>query len=270
MSPTKFSAVSGGTRFTRPTLRPLGTSALPVPGDAVENIIKDKYDKHGFTQAPSPSRGLTMPCRPILIVAFPFFICRLLVNFAGRRARRRCRNRSYSRPRLSGTMSILQPERQRAVRPARPQCRGLGVSQGQHSAAGLPGQGHRRDLLLPLVDLPQSASSRRPTASSSRNSCPRSVGPASTTRSTAPPAITCTKAAGSTIPKYLDDYSLFWFRKGGSPRSYSFWAADSLWSRFQVTGDDRLLKELLPDLIDNYEAWESDASRRQRPVLADR
>ncbi len=57
-------------------------------------------------------------------------------------------------------------------------------------------------------------------------------------------------------PKYLDDYSLFWFRHGGSPRSYSFWAADSLWSRFLVTGDDRLVKELLPDLIANYEAWE--------------
>ncbi|MGO9111764.1 MAG: MGH1-like glycoside hydrolase domain-containing protein [Thermoguttaceae bacterium] len=59
-------------------------------------------------------------------------------------------------------------------------------------------------------------------------------------------------------PKYLDDYSLFWFRKGGSVRSYSFWAADSLWSRFLVSGDDRLLKDLLPDLIKNYEAWERD------------
>ena len=57
-------------------------------------------------------------------------------------------------------------------------------------------------------------------------------------------------------PKYLDDYARFWFRKGGSPRSYSFWAADSLWSRFLVSGDDRLVKELLPDLIANYEAWE--------------
>jgi predicted GH43/DUF377 family glycosyl hydrolase len=59
-------------------------------------------------------------------------------------------------------------------------------------------------------------------------------------------------------PKYLDDYSLFWFRKGGSPRSYSFWAADSIWARAQVAGDDRLAKELLPDLIKNYQAWETD------------
>ena len=33
-------------------------------------------------------------------------------------------------------------------------------------------------------------------------------------------------------PKYLDDYSLFWFRKGGSLRAYSFWAADSLWAPY--------------------------------------
>lgn len=56
--------------------------------------------------------------------------------------------------------------------------------------------------------------------------------------------------------RYLDDYSIFWFRKGGEPRRYSFWAAESLWARYLVTGDDRLIKELLPDLIANYEAWE--------------
>ena len=61
-------------------------------------------------------------------------------------------------------------------------------------------------------------------------------------------------------PRYLDDYSVFWFRKGGDPRRYSFSAADGIWSRFQVTGDDRLAKELLPDLVANYEAWEK--SRR--------
>lgn len=55
----------------------------------------------------------------------------------------------------------------------------------------------------------------------------------------------------------LDDYALFWFRKGGEPRRYSFWAANSLWARYEVTGDNRLLKELLPDLVSNYEAWEN-------------
>ena len=57
-------------------------------------------------------------------------------------------------------------------------------------------------------------------------------------------------------PRYLDDYAVFWFRKGGDPRRYSFWAADAIWSRCLVTGDDRLAKELLPDLVANYEAWE--------------
>ena len=54
----------------------------------------------------------------------------------------------------------------------------------------------------------------------------------------------------------LDDYARFWFRHGGDPRRYSFWAADALWSRREVTGDDRLVRELLPDLIANYEGWE--------------
>ena len=57
-------------------------------------------------------------------------------------------------------------------------------------------------------------------------------------------------------PKYLDDYSLFWFRKGGDPRRYSFWAADSIWARYCVTGDNSLPISLLPDLIANYAEWE--------------
>ncbi len=59
-------------------------------------------------------------------------------------------------------------------------------------------------------------------------------------------------------PRFLDDYSKFWFRGGGEPRRYSFWAAESIWARYLVTGDRRLPLELLPDLIRNYEAWESD------------
>ena len=59
-------------------------------------------------------------------------------------------------------------------------------------------------------------------------------------------------------PKYLDDYSMFWFRKGGNPRAYSFWAADAIWARYLVTGNANLAKDLLPDLIKNYQAWEKD------------
>ncbi len=56
--------------------------------------------------------------------------------------------------------------------------------------------------------------------------------------------------------KYLDDYSLFWFRGGGEPRRYSFWAADAIWARYCVSGDRSRAIDLLPDLIANYEAWE--------------
>ena len=56
--------------------------------------------------------------------------------------------------------------------------------------------------------------------------------------------------------KYLDDYAVFWFRKGGAPRQYSFWAADAMWSRHLVTGSKALVLDLLDDLVRNYEAWE--------------
>ena len=58
-------------------------------------------------------------------------------------------------------------------------------------------------------------------------------------------------------PKYLDDYSLFWFREGGNPRLYSSWLADALWARYLVNGNDGVIKELLPDLTKNYKAWEA-------------
>jgi predicted GH43/DUF377 family glycosyl hydrolase len=61
-------------------------------------------------------------------------------------------------------------------------------------------------------------------------------------------------------PKYLDDYSVFWFRGGGEPRRYSFWAADSIWARYCVTDDKTFAIGLLPDLITNYAEWEK--SRR--------
>ncbi len=57
-------------------------------------------------------------------------------------------------------------------------------------------------------------------------------------------------------PRPLEDYARFWFWGGGDPRTYSFWAAEALWARRCVTGDDRLPRELLPDLVANYEAWE--------------
>jgi hypothetical protein len=58
-------------------------------------------------------------------------------------------------------------------------------------------------------------------------------------------------------PQFLDDYSVFWFRKGGDPRRYSFWAADALWARHLVAPNPSLLTNLLPDLVANFEAWET-------------
>jgi predicted GH43/DUF377 family glycosyl hydrolase len=57
-------------------------------------------------------------------------------------------------------------------------------------------------------------------------------------------------------PRYVNDYIAFWFGKGGNPRSYSFWAADSVWQRHCVSGDRTEAMRLLPDLIANYRAWE--------------
>ena len=56
--------------------------------------------------------------------------------------------------------------------------------------------------------------------------------------------------------KYLDDYAVFWFRKGGSPRRYSFWAADAIYADFLVRPEPKLVIDLLDDLVANYEAWE--------------
>jgi hypothetical protein len=56
--------------------------------------------------------------------------------------------------------------------------------------------------------------------------------------------------------KFLNDYAIFWFRGGGSLRTYSFWPANAIYNYSLVSGSDSLCKELLPDLVSNYEAWE--------------
>lgn len=55
---------------------------------------------------------------------------------------------------------------------------------------------------------------------------------------------------------FLDDYARFWFRKGGSLRAYSTWLADAIWNTCQVSGDFSLALDLLPELVENYYAWE--------------
>ena len=56
---------------------------------------------------------------------------------------------------------------------------------------------------------------------------------------------------------FLDDYSTFWFRKGGEPRRYSFWAADAMWARYLVNSDKDLITDLLTDLCRNWKEWEN-------------
>ncbi len=57
-------------------------------------------------------------------------------------------------------------------------------------------------------------------------------------------------------PQYLDDYCIFWLRKGGRPLQYSCWIADAYYARHLVTPNRKLLIDLLDDLIANYEEWE--------------
>lgn len=53
------------------------------------------------------------------------------------------------------------------------------------------------------------------------------------------------------------DYSRYWFRTpGAQPRNYGCWLVDGIWSVQQVHPDDAFMKDLLPDLIKNFEGWE--------------
>jgi len=58
--------------------------------------------------------------------------------------------------------------------------------------------------------------------------------------------------------RYLRDYAYYWLRNGGSVRSYSFPAAYALYNQYIVSGNDSIARELLPDLIVNFEAWEKE------------
>ena len=58
--------------------------------------------------------------------------------------------------------------------------------------------------------------------------------------------------------RYMRDYACYWFRNGGSVRSYSFPVAHALYSQYLVSGNDSVVRELLPHLISNFEAWENE------------
>ena len=60
-------------------------------------------------------------------------------------------------------------------------------------------------------------------------------------------------------PRYSWDYCRYWFRTpGAQPRRYSTWLADAVWSVHRVHPDAAAIKDLLPDLVRNYEGWEKE------------
>jgi hypothetical protein len=63
--------------------------------------------------------------------------------------------------------------------------------------------------------------------------------------------------------RYLDDYTRFWLRgHGGKPQphfhKFSSWLAAAAYDRYLVTGDKKLLVDLLPDLVADYRVWETE------------
>ncbi|MDR3690256.1 MAG: family 43 glycosylhydrolase [Fimbriimonas sp.] len=56
--------------------------------------------------------------------------------------------------------------------------------------------------------------------------------------------------------RYADDYARFWMLPEAQPRHYSFWCADAVLAVTRATGDFRLARDLLPNLVANYRAWE--------------
>jgi hypothetical protein len=57
--------------------------------------------------------------------------------------------------------------------------------------------------------------------------------------------------------EYSQDYAKYWFKTpGAQPRNYSTWLADAVWALHEVHKDPEFTRELLPDLINNFEGWE--------------
>jgi len=60
-------------------------------------------------------------------------------------------------------------------------------------------------------------------------------------------------------PRYARDYIRYWFRTSGAqPRRYSTWLADAAWAVHLVHPSEDLLRNLLPDMIANFRAWEKE------------
>src|SRR6478736_5255302 len=63
--------------------------------------------------------------------------------------------------------------------------------------------------------------------------------------------------------RYLNDYTQFWLRGAkGKPQphfhKFSSWFAAAAWERYLVNSDKKFLVKLLPDLVADYRAWETE------------
>lgn len=63
--------------------------------------------------------------------------------------------------------------------------------------------------------------------------------------------------------KYMDDNLLVWYRgNNGKPlnklRFYSSWNIDAIYNRYLVNNDVSFIKNLFPDLVNDYNAWEQE------------
>ena len=123
----------------------------------------------------------------------------------------------------------------------------------------MPGPGHRAHLLLPLVDLSKAHPADPGWICGYRIPAARPL-ERKAQRDQLPRRAPLLRGRWLRDTRILDDYGRYWFRKGGSPRQYSFWAADAVYAQFLVTGSRSPAVGLLPDLVENYEAWEK--SRR--------
>ena len=57
-------------------------------------------------------------------------------------------------------------------------------------------------------------------------------------------------------PRYVRDYSRYWFRTpGAQPRNYSTWLADAVWAAYVVQPDKAFITDLLGDLVKNFDGW---------------
>jgi hypothetical protein len=61
--------------------------------------------------------------------------------------------------------------------------------------------------------------------------------------------------------KYMDDDLHIWYRgNNGKPmnklRFYSSWNIDAIYNRYLVNKDDKFIKDMYPDLVQDYAAWE--------------